>query len=65
MSRMGFEPTTFVFERAKTVQALDREANLISNRILIFRVFHSVITNGALKCPGVRVFCLHVSVKWI
>jgi hypothetical protein len=29
MSRVGFEPTIPVFERAKTFQALEREASVI------------------------------------
>jgi hypothetical protein len=31
MPRVGFEPTTPVFERAKTVHALDRAATVISS----------------------------------
>jgi hypothetical protein len=30
MSRVGFEPTTPVFEQAKTVHALDRATTVIS-----------------------------------
>jgi hypothetical protein len=29
MTRVGFEPTILVFERTKTVHALDREATVI------------------------------------
>jgi hypothetical protein len=31
---VGFEPTILVFERAKTVHALDRAATVISTKIL-------------------------------
>jgi hypothetical protein len=31
MPRVGFEPTTPVFERAKTVHALNRSATVIGN----------------------------------
>jgi hypothetical protein len=31
MSQVGFELTTLMFERAKTVHALDRAATLIGN----------------------------------
>jgi hypothetical protein len=34
MSRVGFEPTISVFERVKTVQALDSAATVIGNLIV-------------------------------
>jgi hypothetical protein len=34
MSRMGFEPTSPVFERAKTVHSLDRAATVIGLHLL-------------------------------
>jgi hypothetical protein len=38
MPRVGFEPTTRVFERAKTVHALDRAATVISRDTLTGRL---------------------------
>jgi hypothetical protein len=34
MSRVGFDPTTPVFERVKTVYALDRTATVIGTKYL-------------------------------
>jgi hypothetical protein len=41
MSRMGFEPTIPVFERAKTLHAFDRAANSIGSysRVMLLLVF--------------------------
>jgi hypothetical protein len=36
MSRVGFEPTTTVFKRVKTVHALDRAATLIGVKELVY-----------------------------
>jgi hypothetical protein len=38
MPRVGFEPTTLVFDRAKTVHALDGEAPVIGYE-LIFCIY--------------------------
>jgi hypothetical protein len=35
MSPVGFEPTTPVFKRAKTIHALDREATVIGNTVRV------------------------------
>jgi hypothetical protein len=40
MPRMGFEPTTSVFERAKTVYVLDRTATMIGACNLYFSKFN-------------------------
>jgi hypothetical protein len=37
MPRVGFEPTILVFERAKTVHALDRAATVIGKTLIIPR----------------------------
>jgi hypothetical protein len=44
MSRVGFEPTTPVFERAKTVYALDREVTVIgkSSNQLVNKLFRKL-----------------------
>jgi hypothetical protein len=39
MPRLGFDPTTPVFERANIVHALDRTANMIGNYIPIYPIF--------------------------
>jgi hypothetical protein len=39
MPRVGFKPTTQVFERAKTVHALDRAATVIGE--WLSRLFHN------------------------
>jgi hypothetical protein len=42
MPRMGFEPTIPVFERAKSVHALDREATVIGQNV--FTKYKSSVT---------------------
>jgi hypothetical protein len=42
MPRVGSEPTTPVFERAKTVYALDRAATVIGNLLITIQLFYSV-----------------------
>jgi hypothetical protein len=39
MLKVGFEPTTPVFEGAKTVHALDRVATVISLELLLYGLF--------------------------
>jgi hypothetical protein len=41
--RVGFEPTTLVFERAKTVHALDRAATVIGTVPCISQLIPSVL----------------------
>jgi hypothetical protein len=40
MTQVGFEPTIPLFERAKTVHALDRAATVMGSYIYIKRYFH-------------------------
>jgi hypothetical protein len=39
MSRVGFEPTTPVFERPKAGHALDREASVIGQYLIVNRIY--------------------------
>jgi hypothetical protein len=48
MSRVGFEPTTPVFEQAKTVHALDRAATVVG--------FMAIERNKLKICCGVGGF---------
>jgi hypothetical protein len=43
MIQVGFEPTIPVFERAKTVHALDHEATVISNKAVYTAMVYAVI----------------------
>jgi hypothetical protein len=56
MPRVGLEPTTPVFERAKTVHALDRAATVIGS-IMFYPLHISIITDHR----GHRI----VTLKWI
>jgi hypothetical protein len=49
MPRMGFEPTTTVFERAKTVQALDHAATVISIENILHKNKYSVSTKSHVQ----------------
>jgi hypothetical protein len=40
MPQLGFEPTISVFERAKTVYALDRAATVISILLFMYRTWN-------------------------
>jgi hypothetical protein len=42
MHRVGFEPTTLVFERAKTVHALDRAPTEMGSFIIRIALVHPV-----------------------
>jgi hypothetical protein len=49
MTRVGFEPTTPVFERAKAVHVLDRAVTVIGKRINIIDTNWQVFTEPAMN----------------
>jgi hypothetical protein len=48
MCRVGFEPTILVFERAKTVHALDRAAIVTGSIFFAFHYSLVSVTFGAM-----------------
>jgi hypothetical protein len=48
MPWVGFEPTIPVFERAKTVHALDREATVISYTYITFKLISLIVYSHTL-----------------
>jgi hypothetical protein len=44
MLRVGFEPTIPVFDRAKTVHALDRAATVIGYYVFIYSLFNNSVS---------------------
>jgi hypothetical protein len=57
MPRVGFEPTAPVFERAKTVHALDRAATVISTRSCYDTKFCSAGYGGYRKTGLISQAC--------
>jgi hypothetical protein len=59
MTRVGFEPTTPVFERVKTAHALDRAVTVIGKGTYSFALFRKVSTQHiwqVKKCmQGIKV----------
>jgi hypothetical protein len=56
MPRVGFESTIPVFERAKTVHALDRAATVIGHTCILKRVMQHVSANERLSLEHHRLF---------
>jgi hypothetical protein len=49
MPRVGFEPTIPMFERSKTVHALDREATAIGSHFLHYNNIHEIKEQAVLS----------------